>query len=61
MTRVRFCGAVGGSVTVRDGETPEQAVARAETTLLLLLDRNAKLLGNGDGHGPNIGLELEDV
>jgi hypothetical protein len=57
--RVKFCGAIGGSVTVRQGETPEQAVERAQSILLALLDRGAKSLGNGDGHGPNVGLELD--
>lgn len=58
--RVRFNGALNGSVTVRKGETPEQALARAEAMLLEVMDRHAKSLGSGDGHGPNIGLELED-
>ena len=57
--RVQFCGAIAGSVTVRPGETPEAAIERANATLLALLDRGAKSLGLGDGHGPNLQLELE--
>jgi hypothetical protein len=59
MKRVQFCGSIGGSVVVRDGETPEQALARAEATLLELLERGAKRLSD-DGRGPNICLELAD-
>lgn len=60
--RLRFCGAIGGSVTRRPGETPEDALARAEQAILKLLDRHAKRLGfEGSGHGPNVGLELEDA
>ncbi len=58
--KITFCGAIGGSVTVRSGETSEQALARAESTLLQILDRYAKRLGNGDGRGPNIGLEIDE-
>jgi hypothetical protein len=57
--RVQFCGAINGSVTVRKGETPQEALQRAQDLLLALMDRGAKSLGNGDGHGPNVGLELD--
>ena len=55
-----FCGSIGGSVTVRRNETPEQALARAEEILLALLERGAKRLSD-DGMGPNICLELDEV
>lgn len=57
--RVRFCGSVGGSVVVRKGETPEQALERAETVILALFERGAKSLSD-DGLGPNACLELDD-
>jgi hypothetical protein len=56
--RVNFCGAIGGSVVVRPGETEEQAIARAQELLLALMDRGAKRLGYpGTDAGPNVGLE----
>lgn len=59
MSRVRFCGSVGGSVVVRRGETPEQALTRAESIILELFERSAKRLSD-DGLGPNVCLELDD-
>ena len=58
--RIRFCGSIGGSVVLRVGETPEQAIARAEAVLLALLERGAKRLSD-DGRGPNLCLELDEV
>lgn len=58
MTRVKFCGCIVGSVPKRKGETDEQAISRAQDTLLALLERGAKTLGN-DGRGPNVGLEAD--
>lgn len=58
--RVKFCGSIGGSIAVRPGETPEQALERAEDTLLTLLGRGAKRLSD-DGLGPNICLELDST
>jgi predicted RNase H-like HicB family nuclease len=60
VSRVKFCGSLGGSVTVRKGETPEQALARAEDTILALFERGAKNLSD-DGLGPNVCLELDEV
>ena len=60
--RVTFCGSIGGSVVVRPGETEEQALERAQQTLLELMDRGALRLGfAGSGHGPNVGLELDNT
>ena len=59
MSRVRFCGSIGGSIVLRDGETPEQALARAEQTILVLFSNRAKSLSD-DGLGPNVCLELDD-
>ena len=59
--RVSFNGAIQGTVTRRAGETSEQAVQRAERTLLDLMAKHAKSLGlAADGLGPNIGLELAE-
>ena len=60
MSRVSFCGSIGGSVTVRKGETPEQALARAEDTILALFERSAKNLSD-DGLGPNVCLEIDEA
>lgn len=57
--RIRFCGSVGGSVVIRKGETAEQALMRAEETILALFERGAKSLSD-DGQGPNVCLELDD-
>jgi hypothetical protein len=59
MSRVKFCGNIGGSVVVRARETPEEALQRAENTILALFERSAKNLSD-DGLGPNICLELDD-
>ena len=59
MKRIRFCGCIVGSVTVRQGETPQQALERAESTILALFEQRAKTL-SADGHGPNVCLELDD-
>jgi hypothetical protein len=58
--RAYFCGAINGSVIVRRGETPDQAIARAQHMLLQLLDRSAKSLGDDPGHGPNLELEIDN-
>lgn len=58
MKRVRFCGALGGSVTIRQGETEEEAVRRAEQRLLKLLAEFTKNLSD-DGQGVNVGLEID--
>jgi hypothetical protein len=58
-SRVPFCGSIGGSVSARPGETPEQALQRAESTILELFERHAKRLSD-DGRGPNICLELDE-
>ena len=50
-TRVAFCGAIAGHVTLRPGETEEQAIERAQEAILAALDRNCKRLG------VNVGLE----
>lgn len=60
MNRVQFCGAIGGSVTVRQGETAQEAIERAERLLLEIMGRHAKRLSD-DGQGPNIGLEIDDT
>lgn len=57
--RIRFCGCIGGSVIVREGETEQQALARAESTILALFEHRAKSLSD-DGNGPNVCLELDD-
>jgi hypothetical protein len=59
MSRVVFCGSIEGSVSVRKGETPELALARAENTILALFERGAKNLSD-DGLGPNVCLELSE-
>lgn len=40
--RVLFCGAIEGSVVVRPGETPAEAIDRANVALLKILDRHAR-------------------
>lgn len=57
--RVQFCGVIQGSVTVRHGETAEQAIERAETEISVLLGSRAKRLSD-DGTGPSVGLERND-
>lgn len=58
MKRVEFCGSIIGSVVVRSGETPDDAIRRAEATILNLLERSARNLGiPGCKDGPNICLE----
>lgn len=57
--RIKFCGSLQGSVVVRQGETPEAALARAEQTILALFERYAIRLSD-DGLGPNVCLELEE-
>lgn len=59
MSRAYFCGSIGGSVVVRAGETPEQALERAENIILKLFEDHAKRLSD-DGRGPNVCLELTD-
>lgn len=62
MARVRFCGVICGSVTVRPGETEQDAVNRAQVQLLELMTRSAKSLSYADDpekQGPNVGLELD--
>ena len=58
MNRVNFCGVIEGAVTIREGETVAEALSRAEATLCALLDSRARSLGNVEGCGPNVGLEL---
>lgn len=53
--KARFCGAITGSVARRPGETDEDAIARAEATILAVLDANCKRLGL------NVGLEPDDT
>lgn len=57
MKRVHFCGCIQGSVVVRKGETPQDALTRAEQTILALFERGAKSLSE-DKLGPNVCLEL---
>lgn len=57
--RVQFCGVIQGSVTLRPGETEDQAIERAQDDLLALLGSRAKRLSD-DGLGPNISLELNE-
>lgn len=57
--RVQFCGAIQGSVTLRPGETEEQAIERAEGDLCVLLASRAKRLSD-DSTGPNVSLEVND-
>lgn len=57
--RVWFCGVIQGSVTIRRGETQDQAIERAEAELSTLLGSRAKRFSD-DGSGPNIGLERND-
>lgn len=57
--RVKFCGSLQGSVVVRKGETPKDALTRAEQTILVLFERYATRLSD-DGLGPNVCLELEE-
>lgn len=59
--KVAFCGSLNGCVTLRPGETEEDAIQRAQDAILALLDRGAKRLGLGDGHGPNVGLEVDPI
>lgn len=59
--RVRFCGSIGGSVALRSGETPEQAVERAQETILVLLNKAKRLGYEYSGYGPNVCLELDDT
>ena len=42
--RIELCGAFNASVTLRDGETVEQAAQRAESTLQRVLDTYAARL-----------------
>lgn len=58
MTRVQFCGVIEGSVVVRKGETPDEAIRRAEKQILDAFSRYVRSLGNEPGFGPNVGLEL---
>lgn len=62
--RIKFCGSIIGSVIVRKDETPEDALARAESALLNALSKNAKLFAHpvhlGQGLGPNVCLEIDD-
>jgi hypothetical protein len=57
--RVQFCGVIQGSVVVRQGETDEQALERAQDDLLDLLGARAKRLSD-DGTGPIVSLEVND-
>jgi len=57
-SRIQFCGVIEGSVVVRAGETPEEALKRAERQILDALSRTCRTLGNFAGYGPNVGLEL---
>jgi hypothetical protein len=62
MKRIEFCGSIIGSVTLRKGETEEDAVRRAEITLLDLFGRSARNLGiPGTSDGPNINLEVVET
>lgn len=62
--RIPYCGVIQGSVALRRGETPDEAIARAQEALLQILLRTAKRYGTpneeGVSLGPNIGLELDD-
>lgn len=55
--RVQFCGVIEGSVTLRPGETHDEAILRAERAILDVLDRYARRYGRERGEGPVIGLE----
>jgi hypothetical protein len=60
--RVQFCGSIAGSVAQRDGESYEEAVARAQQQLLALMTRSAKSLSlEGDSQGPNLELEIDEA
>lgn len=59
--RISFCGSINGTVSLHPGETEDDAIQRPQELLLDLMDRSAKRLGLGDGHGPNIGLELDPI
>lgn len=57
--RVQFCGVIQGSVTLRRGETEDQAIQRATDDLLVLMGNRAKRLSD-DGNGPNLSLEINE-
>jgi len=57
--KVQFCGVIQGSVTLRCGETEEQAIERAQEDILALMEKRAKRLSD-DGMGPNVSLEIND-
>jgi hypothetical protein len=42
--KIEFCGAFNGTVTVRKGETTEQALERVESVLQAALDAHCKRL-----------------
>jgi hypothetical protein len=52
--RIGFCGAFNGTVTLRDGETVEQALERVESAMLAALDARCKRLDI------NVGVDSSD-
>ena len=50
--RVQFCGVIQGSVTLRPGETAEQAIERAEGDLCVLLASRARGWPNWSNEDP---------
>lgn len=60
LPRVKYCGSITGSVVVRDGETDEAAVARAERTLRAIHARYARRLSD-DRQGPAVVLAFDEA
>lgn len=58
-SRVDFCGVIEGSVTLRDGETPEEAIDRAEAAIQRILDKSARSFRGPFTDSPTIGLEAD--
>lgn len=55
--RIKFCGVVEGSITIRKGETRQQALERAEEMLQGVLEKHARSLKSPNNPCPVFGMD----